>query len=112
MLARELTKDKWNPSVHTLGKFIVHITGHSQVDTKKKMPDDIALIVRSADPPFDEICRTIVHKDDKYNDIMLAIDRRSIDSEEAVAVMYTYGPDKIPCQMLKLRLSAQKKEKT
>ena len=30
LVTREITKVRWNPSVHALGNFIVHITGKSQ----------------------------------------------------------------------------------
>ena len=110
MLGIELTKVKWNPSVHAFGKFVVHITGNSQIHSQKKIFDDIALIVHSADPPFTEICRTISHKVPDFDAIMIPHDRRTFDTEEIVAVMYQKRyADETPCQMLKLPLVAQKK---
>ena len=108
MISSALTKVDWNPSVHSLGNVIVHITGNCQVDTLKKVPDAVAFVVHSAKPPFNQISRTIVSKL-HFASAMIPYDRRANeveDASESVVVMHAgnsqFDWNKIPCQIVKL----------
>lgn len=119
LITREETAVQWPPSVHALGKVIIHVMSNSQVNAKTKLTDGLVFKVHSSTPPYTELRRAVLPFTEKFDEnefknVILAHDVRTDqtqDLNEAVVVMDGRMAT-IPCQLLKLPLSTQNAEKT